>query len=134
MRSALVFAGSPVTVRAADVVTSVIVCPLDVSILLERGDLRDRVYELVLDMLMTSDLACPSAALPAICTSHSPVRETLLRHERTGPVTRGPQGLSRRAHHLRGATRGNVRRSTRAQGWRDRLGDETATHIVAALA
>jgi len=69
------------------------VYPLDAGIALERRGLRDRVYELVLDMLMSSDIE-PGSRLSIdtvardLHVSPTPVREALVQLERTGLVTR----------------------------------------------
>lgn len=69
------------------------VYPLDAGISLERRGLRDRVYELVLDMLMRSDIE-PGSRLSIdtvardLHVSPTPVREALVQLERTGLVTR----------------------------------------------
>lgn len=67
--------------------------PLNTSDLLERRGLRDRVHELVLDMLVTSDIE-PGSRLSIdtiardLHVSPTPVREALIQLERTGLVTR----------------------------------------------
>ncbi|MDP9884945.1 DNA-binding GntR family transcriptional regulator [Sinomonas atrocyanea] len=69
------------------------VYPLAGAAALERRGLRDRVYDLVLDMLMTADLAPGTRlSIDAIArdlkVSPTPVREALVQLERTGLVTR----------------------------------------------
>lgn len=69
------------------------VFPLGASSSLERRGLRDRVYELVLDMLLSSGIE-PGARLSIdaiardLDVSPTPVREALVQLERTGLVTR----------------------------------------------
>ena len=69
------------------------VFPLGASSSLERRGLRDRVYELVLDMLLSSCIE-PGARLSIdaiardLDVSPTPVREALVQLERTGLVTR----------------------------------------------
>ena len=66
---------------------------LDTSVAVERRGLRDRVYELVLDMLMSSGIE-PGSRLSIdtisrdLGVSPTPVREALVQLERTGLVTR----------------------------------------------
>ena len=66
---------------------------LDGTLTLERRGLRDRVYELVLDMLMRSGIE-PGSRLSIdtiardLGVSPTPVREALVQLERTGLVTR----------------------------------------------
>lgn len=69
------------------------VYPLAGAAALERKGLRDRVYDLVLDMLMTADIAPGTRlSIDAIArdlkVSPTPVREALVQLERTGLVTR----------------------------------------------
>ncbi|GHG51428.1 GntR family transcriptional regulator [Sinomonas cellulolyticus] len=69
------------------------VYPLAGAAALERRGLRDRVYDLVLDMLMTADLAPGTRlSIDAIArdlkVSPTPVREALVQLERTGLVVR----------------------------------------------
>jgi DNA-binding GntR family transcriptional regulator len=69
------------------------VYPLRAQGALERIGLRDRVYDLVLDMLMSSDIE-PGSRLSIdtiardLRVSPTPVREALVQLERTGLVTR----------------------------------------------
>lgn len=69
------------------------VYPLRAGGALERIGLRDRVYDLVLDMLMSSDIE-PGSRLSIdtiardLRVSPTPVREALVQLERTGLVTR----------------------------------------------
>lgn len=69
------------------------VFPLGASSSLERRGLRDRVYDLVLDMLLSSGIE-PGARLSIdaiardLDVSPTPVREALVQLERTGLVTR----------------------------------------------
>ena len=69
------------------------VYPLAGAADLERKGLRDRVYDLILDMLMTADIA-PGARLSIdalardLKVSPTPVREALVQLERTGLVVR----------------------------------------------
>ncbi|WP_077491090.1 GntR family transcriptional regulator [Sinomonas mesophila] len=69
------------------------VYPLAGAAALERKGLRDRVYDLILDMLMTADIA-PGARLSIdalardLRVSPTPVREALVQLERTGLVVR----------------------------------------------
>jgi DNA-binding GntR family transcriptional regulator len=69
------------------------VYPLRARGALERIGLRDRVYDLVLDMLMSSDIE-PGSRLSIdtiardLRVSPTPVREALVQLERTGLVTR----------------------------------------------
>ena len=69
------------------------VYPLAGAADLERKGLRDRVYDLILDMLMTADIA-PGARLSidalarGLRVSPTPVREALVQLERTGLVVR----------------------------------------------
>lgn len=69
------------------------VYPLAGAGALERKGLRDRVYDLILDMLMTADIA-PGARLSIdalardLKVSPTPVREALVQLERTGLVVR----------------------------------------------
>lgn len=69
------------------------VYPLAGAGALERKGLRDRVYDLILDMLMTADIA-PGARLSIdalardLRVSPTPVREALVQLERTGLVVR----------------------------------------------
>ena len=67
--------------------------PLDTTSMLERRGLRDRVYDLVLDMLMSSSVEPGTRlSIDAIArdlnVSPTPVREALVQLERTGLVTR----------------------------------------------
>ena len=67
--------------------------PINAGVALERRGLRDRVYELVLDTLMSPDIE-PGARLSIdtvardLHVSPTPVREALVLLERTGLVTR----------------------------------------------
>ena len=67
--------------------------PINAGLALERRGLRDRVYELVLDTLMSPDIE-PGARLSIdtvardLRVSPTPVREALVLLERTGLVTR----------------------------------------------
>jgi DNA-binding GntR family transcriptional regulator len=69
------------------------VYPLGAALSLERRGLRDRVYDLVLDMLMSADIE-PGSRLSIdtiardLRVSPTPVREALVQLERTGLVTR----------------------------------------------
>lgn len=69
--------------------------PLNGSAGVERRGLRDRVYDLVLDMLMRSNIE-PGTRLSIdavardLQVSPTPVREALVQLERTGLVTREP--------------------------------------------
>ncbi|WP_285723952.1 GntR family transcriptional regulator [Psychromicrobium xiongbiense] len=71
------------------------VSPLSGSGAVERRGLRDRVYDLVLDMLMSSKVEA-GARLPIdaiardLDVSPTPVREALVQLERTGLVIREP--------------------------------------------
>ncbi|MET1017510.1 MAG: GntR family transcriptional regulator, partial [Leifsonia flava] len=69
--------------------------PLGNSVLIERKGLRDRVYDLVLDMLVGQQVAPGTRlSIDAIArdlkVSPTPVREALVQLERTGLVTREP--------------------------------------------
>lgn len=69
--------------------------PLGNSVVIERKGLRDRVYDLVLDMLVGQQVAPGTRlSIDAIArdlnVSPTPVREALVQLERTGLVTREP--------------------------------------------
>ncbi|MET0933814.1 MAG: GntR family transcriptional regulator [Mycetocola sp.] len=69
--------------------------PLGNTVVIERKGLRDRVYDLVLDMLVGQQVAPGTRlSIDAIArdlkVSPTPVREALVQLERTGLVTREP--------------------------------------------
>lgn len=80
-------------IPSVEVAMSVTGYPLDAGAIRERPGLRDEVYDLVLDMLVSSDLP-PGSRLSIemvardLRVSPTPVREALVKLERTGLITR----------------------------------------------